>query len=147
MNSVNWERVLLVGGLIGGLIYFLLVVVRLKLGINTLDVTGPATTPGLNFLLFGIGACLVFGCMAVWLYASIRPRYGPGPATALRAGLALGLTIGVTSGAWMTASAASSGFTILYMATEVVIAFMVTMLVALMYKESEDDPESSPSGN
>jgi hypothetical protein len=26
----------------------------------------------------------------VWLYAAIRPRFGPGPATAIRAGLAGG---------------------------------------------------------
>jgi hypothetical protein len=30
---------------------------------------------------------LVIGIAAVWLYASIRPRYGPGVPTALRAGL------------------------------------------------------------
>jgi hypothetical protein len=31
----------------------------------------------------------VVGILAIWLYASIRPRYGPGPRTAVRAGLAL----------------------------------------------------------
>jgi hypothetical protein len=29
------------------------------------------------------------GITAVWLYAAIRPRYGPGPATAARAGVAV----------------------------------------------------------
>ena len=29
------------------------------------------------------------GVAAVWLYAAIRPRYGPGPATAARAGVAV----------------------------------------------------------
>ncbi len=29
----------------------------------------------------------VLGILLVWLYAAIRPRFGPGPATAIRAGL------------------------------------------------------------
>ena len=31
----------------------------------------------------------ILGIAAIWLYAAIRPRYGPGPATALRAGFAV----------------------------------------------------------
>lgn len=30
----------------------------------------------------------VLGFLLIWLYAAIRPRFGPGPATAIRAGLA-----------------------------------------------------------
>ena len=31
----------------------------------------------------------ILGITAIWLYAAIRPRYGPGAATALRAGFAV----------------------------------------------------------
>jgi hypothetical protein len=31
----------------------------------------------------------VIGVLSIWLYAAIRPRYGPGPRTAVRAGLAV----------------------------------------------------------
>jgi hypothetical protein len=31
---------------------------------------------------------LAFGIGAIWLYAAIRPRFGPGPGTAIKAGLA-----------------------------------------------------------
>lgn len=31
----------------------------------------------------------VIGVLAIWLYAAIRPRYGPGPKTAVRAGAAV----------------------------------------------------------
>lgn len=31
----------------------------------------------------------ILGFAAIWLYAAIRPRYGPGPGTALRAGFAV----------------------------------------------------------
>jgi hypothetical protein len=40
------------------------------------------------------------GIVLVWLYASIRPRYGPGPKTALIAGLALWLITHLAFAAW-----------------------------------------------
>jgi hypothetical protein len=39
-------------------------------------------------VLWGLGS-FVFGIVGVWIYVAIRPRYAPGGATALRAGLAL----------------------------------------------------------
>lgn len=38
--------------------------------------------------LWGVGSFVV-GIVGVWIYVAIRPRYSPGGATALRAGLAL----------------------------------------------------------
>jgi hypothetical protein len=40
------------------------------------------------------------GIALVWLYASIRPRYGPGPRTAVIAGLALWLITHLAFAAW-----------------------------------------------
>jgi hypothetical protein len=40
------------------------------------------------------------GIVLVWLYASIRPRYGPGPMTAVIAGLALWLITHLAFAAW-----------------------------------------------
>ena len=40
------------------------------------------------------------GILLVWLYASIRPRYGPGPKTAVIAGLALWLITHLAFAAW-----------------------------------------------
>jgi len=42
--------------------------------------------PGLIAVFVAIDFAL--GILLVWLYAAIRPRFGPGPATAIRAGLA-----------------------------------------------------------
>jgi len=39
-----------------------------------------------------IAVDLLAGIVAVWLYAAIRPRFGPGPRTALIAGFALWIT-------------------------------------------------------
>ncbi len=38
----------------------------------------------------------VVAIAAIWLYAAIRPRYGPGPATALRAGFVVWLFVHAT---------------------------------------------------
>ena len=39
----------------------------------------------------GIGSQFVVGLLLAWLYAAMRPRYGAGPGTALRAGFAVWL--------------------------------------------------------
>ena len=35
------------------------------------------------------------GILVVWLYAAIRPRFGPGPGTAAMAGVAVGILLGI----------------------------------------------------
>ena len=37
----------------------------------------------------------LFGIFLVWLYAAVRPRFGPGPRTAVIAGLACWVLIGL----------------------------------------------------
>ena len=91
MRSINMGRVFL-GGLLAGVIIniseFILHAVVLKKDLEeamramnrTLPMTGVHT---LVWIVFGF----VIGIGSVWLYAAIRPRYGPGAATAARAGL------------------------------------------------------------
>jgi hypothetical protein len=50
-----------------------------------------------------VGVTFVLGLAAVWLYAAIRPRYGPGPATAIRAGLAVWVLAHLWSGVYLGA--------------------------------------------
>jgi hypothetical protein len=96
MGKINMGRVIL-GGLVAGLVMnaseaFLhagvlgedgakLVEDWKRLGLE-LDIR-----PSLLFWLIGI--TFVLGILAVWTYAAIRPRFGPGPRTALCAGLAV----------------------------------------------------------
>jgi hypothetical protein len=99
MGKVNWTRVL-IGGLVAGVV------------INVLWFAGWALfiRPGLSAALEALGRPLqetvaatvlmvvlgfLVGILAVWLYAAIRPRYGPGPGTAAVAGVAAGLLMGV----------------------------------------------------
>ncbi len=90
IGRINLLRVL-VGGLVAGLIivvgeYILNVIIlgaefaawRERCGVGALT-TGQ--------LAVGVIITIVFGIMLIWIYAAIRPRFGPGPKTAVIAGL------------------------------------------------------------
>ena len=51
-------------------------------------------------LLF-LAYTFVLGIILAWLYAAIRPRFGPGPFTALRAGAVLWLAAWLTFYVWL----------------------------------------------
>lgn len=92
MAHTNRGRVIL-GGLLAGVV--INVVEYLANGIllkNTWAgvMQGMGKSPQISstaIALFNIGGFLT-GIAAIWLYAAIRSRYGAGPGTALRAGLA-----------------------------------------------------------
>lgn len=54
---------------------------------RALTAAGVAESPH-SVLIFSVSG-FVFGIVALWIYASIRPRFGAGPKTALYAGLAV----------------------------------------------------------
>ena len=79
---------------------------------------------------------LVVGVISVWLYAAIRPRYGPGAKTAIRAALA----VWALSTLSFAISLGSLGFfparLAVYMAAWSLVEVIVAMLVgAWLYRE------------
>lgn len=91
MGRINGKRVVL-GGILATLIVNVgegLLGLLLKRDYEAaLRALGIRMEPDLATLL-PIAWSFVVGILAIWLYAAIRPRYGPGPRTAVRAGLAL----------------------------------------------------------
>lgn len=97
MSKINAVRVVL-GGLLAGVIINLSewfwngVVFRREFeeamkALNRLEaLSGQAMAV---FVLWGF----LVGILAVWVYAAVRPRFGPGPKTALRTGLMLWLLV------------------------------------------------------
>ncbi|PYV63727.1 MAG: hypothetical protein DMG97_36975 [Acidobacteria bacterium] len=73
MAHTNRGRVIL-GGLLAGVV------------INIVEFVTNGVAPTGAIVMFNVWGFLL-GIAAVWLYAAIRPRYGSGPNTAIRAGL------------------------------------------------------------
>lgn len=90
MNKINLGRVL-IGGLLAGLIinigeYLFNVVLfaeEMEAAMTAMNKPPVDQSMIVWFILFGFG----LGCMLVWVYAAIRPRFGPGVQTAVCAAL------------------------------------------------------------
>lgn len=90
MGTINWNRVLL-GGIVAGVIID--VVQWLLHGVvlgaewrQAMQTLGKPLEESAGRILFYVVLGFVYGILAVLLYASIRPRFGAGPKTALYAG-------------------------------------------------------------
>jgi hypothetical protein len=89
--------------------------------------------------------CLALGIVTTWLYAAMRPRFGPGVQTALITGLAVWLLVS----AWTNLTSAAMGLfptrllviTTLWQAVEIPLA---TLAGAWVYREEATSPKSAP---
>ena len=90
MNKINLTRVIL-GGLVTGLVLnigeFLLNTVVLAAQMREFFARFGVPEPGTSFLVVATLLTFVLGIVIVWIYAAMRPRLGPGPKTAICAGL------------------------------------------------------------
>jgi len=100
MGKIAWGRVFL-GGLVAGVLWWIFegLVHGLMLGqdwmaaMTALGKTKDQMDAGhMHFMALVTLWSLLAGILGVWLYAAIRPRFGPGPSTALMAGIALWMT-------------------------------------------------------
>jgi hypothetical protein len=94
MGSINEKRVVL-GGLLAGVIinviqgvqgYITMADWQVAMQSKGLPVAADPLTMAL-YLALGF----LIGIVAVWLYAAVRPRLGPGPATAIKVAIAVWL--------------------------------------------------------
>ena len=95
MERINWKRVIL-GGLVAGVVINTpeLILHGPILGEKwkaiVTDLGRPLDTSATALALI-IALNLLDGIVAVWLYAGLQPRYGPGVKTAIAAGFAVWL--------------------------------------------------------
>ncbi len=101
MSKINWSRVLfcgLVAGfiwiIVGGIVTALLGREFAALPNNRLG------TPTAGFVLFNIVLDLLEGVSILWLYAAIRPLYGPGAKTAIIAAFAWWFIVSLGDATW-----------------------------------------------
>ena len=92
MAKINMGRVIL-GGIVAGIVADLLgylvdgvvLAPRWAEGMKALGHSDFSSNAWIWFNILGLAS----GIILIWLYASIRPRYGAGPRTAIYAGLAI----------------------------------------------------------
>ena len=94
MGRINVGRVVL-GGLLAGLIINIgeTVLNVFVLGTQMEAVTQARNVPPVGGSAIGgfVVMCFLLGIGLVWIYAAIRPRFGPGPGTAVVAGIVVWL--------------------------------------------------------
>jgi hypothetical protein len=95
MGRIRWGRVV-IGGIVAAiLVNVLQAPLDLMMRSEWQDVMKNFKPTPAVFLLH-MGWSVVIGIATIWLYAAIRPRYGPGWLTALRAGFAAWLFVHAT---------------------------------------------------
>jgi len=101
MNNINFGRVLL-GGLLAGLVLnigeFLLNDFVMADEMKDFFARHNVAEPGGSFIAIAVGLTFVMGIVIVLIYALIRSRLGPGPKTAVVAGLIAWFAIYVYTG-------------------------------------------------
>ena len=91
MGKINLKGVI-IGGLLAGVVLnivdFILFTVILKDEMAAMmQAMGKPATMATGTIVWFTFVDFLFGIFLVWVYAAIRPRYGAGPATAIKAGL------------------------------------------------------------
>lgn len=114
--KINMSKVV-TGGVIAGI-----VMIALDF-INNMYLLGPKSIAELDAFRPGLGASMtqgnglimypildiIFGIVLVWLYAAIRPRFGPGAGTAVKAAVAVWIVTGIAYYGWLQMGMFSTG--------------------------------------
>lgn len=92
MGKINLSRVIL-GGILAGVVVnisegLLHAVVMKAQDAEMMKALGRTVPEGGGVLAVWLLWGFAWGIVAVWLYAAVRPRFGPGPGTAARVGVA-----------------------------------------------------------
>jgi len=142
MGKINYGRVIL-GGIVAGIVADIIdwlvdglwLAPRWADGMKTLGHTAAFTTGQIVlFDLIGIAG----GILAIWIYAAIRPRFGPGVRTAICAGLVTwALSVLLPNAAFMHVMHLFGAHLTLYTTLGGIVEIVVgTIAGAALYKES-----------
>lgn len=141
MGKINVGRLIL-GGIVAGIVGDILDIpvdgVWLsKMWTDQLGALGRGAYTTHQMILFDL-AGIVVGLVAIWIYAGIRPRFGPGLKTAVLAGIAVWiLGFVVPNFAFMWVPHLFSGHLALYTTLGAFVECVVgTIAGAALYKES-----------
>ncbi len=140
MGRINWGRVI-GGGLLAGLVGNLLEVLHgflMKAQYDEMMKSIHKDMAEPKALVAHLVWSFVLGIAAIWLYAAIRPRYGPGPATALRAGVAVWIFAHATFAiGTVTLGLFPARFMVIVAVVALVERILSTLAGAAIYRETQ----------
>jgi hypothetical protein len=148
MTHTNRGRVIL-GGLLAGVVINLFEFVTNGVVLNSawarlMQALGRPPLPVSSILLFNVWGFLL-GIGSVWLYAAIRPRYGVGPATAIRAGVsAWFMSVFLANVVNYAFGVIPVGLMVITSLVELVEIPLATVVGAWLYKE---EPAQTPAAS
>jgi hypothetical protein len=134
---------MVVGGIAAGVVLFVLDFLSNTLILGdrmtaAMDALNPALSANMEstsaLVTFAI-IDLVFGLALVWLYATIRPKFGPGPKTAAIAGVYFWLVTGMVWASLVVMGLFSWGLWFMGGATWLVTALAAAMVGGKLYNE------------
>jgi len=103
-----------------------------------------AAAPSAAAIVEGVTIQLCFGIAVVFIYAAMRPRFGAGPGTAIRAGLTLWSVASLAYLNMAVAGIFSWGFQIARVSATLVPTLIAAYVGALLYKEAESATRAEP---
>jgi len=136
VGKINWSRVLGCG-LLAGVTWIILgamVTALLRRDFAALP-NNHLGKPTPHFILFNVLLDLLEGISILWLYAAIRPRYGPGPKTALIAAFAWWFIVTLGDATWCSFGFFPPSTVIPLMAGTLPALVLATLVGARLYKE------------
>jgi hypothetical protein len=140
MGKINWGRVVLCGfitGFVWGALYAIALPLVGRDFIAALPGGFSGQFPGTSAAMRGIMMFgpSVLGISIMWLYAAIRPSYGPGPKTAAVAGVALWFFGSWVDVIWAALGAVQPGVLVGPVAASLPITLVSAVVGAWAYKE------------
>ena len=139
MASINTNR-LLIAGMAAGVVLFItdglinggLLADQWSTYQRSIGKSGEFSTTQMT--IFGV-IDLIAGLVLAWVYAAIRPRFGAGPATGLRAGLVVWLILNISSAFLVASNALPANLVGMAAGFGLIQYLAVGMLAGYLYKE------------
>ncbi len=149
MGGINYGKVI-IGGIIAGLVYnvgqsivHLVLLAEQSAALSeSMGLGEPTTTQIVWFWVIGF----VIGIAMIWLYASIRPRFGAGVPTAIKAGVAvfvLAELVPVTFNS--SAGLYAFGDVLMFVIATLVLLVISAVVGAYPYTEGATAPIAAPA--
>ena len=141
MGRINTARLIL-GGIVAGILVnisetVLNTVVLKKPWEAAMQALGKPMVMNSSALIVWIAWGFAYGILCVWLYAAIRPRFGPGAGTAAKAGFVAWLLAGLLSSVGMANMGIfPTDLLVISGVWTLVESIIVTIVGASLYKEA-----------